>query len=302
MNKSDGSNREILIIVIKYLIRRFFRIYIPFFIFAIYFKLYSDWSKNVLFFELITIQRAGYNVLWTIIVEVKYYFIIPIFTFIAYKAQKYLITWIVFLSALFCLQLFNLFGKKCIFFNDPERENLLNLYPVFLNGSLLGIIYYKIQNYSFNKLLKLRFLIGYISFFMFLYGIKWSSTYFTTLPFFQEGCQFKFSIYWSIFIFVILLDKRSMFKDFLNFSFLKKSGKYSFGIYLLHVEIYGIIDFLKVNNLIGKTFIETLIAEIFLVYYFSKLFFYLIENPGMNIGNLLIKKIPAVRTGPVIKS
>ena len=65
MSNSNGSFNAILIIIIKYLIRRFFRIYIPFFVYATFIKL--EFSTNLFglrypsYFDLITLKVMGYN-------------------------------------------------------------------------------------------------------------------------------------------------------------------------------------------------------------------------------------------------
>jgi peptidoglycan/LPS O-acetylase OafA/YrhL len=93
INKSNGSFNEIQTIALKYLIRRFFRIYVPYFIFCSYMSagfsfsnqrgfLYDSW------FNMISLTKTGANHLWTCIPEMKYYLFIPLFTFTVYKTQK----------------------------------------------------------------------------------------------------------------------------------------------------------------------------------------------------------------------
>ena len=43
------------------------------------------------------------------------------------------------------------------------------------------------------------------------------------------------------------------------------------------------------NNLIGKSALEILLAEFFIVYLYGALFFYTIENPAINFGNFIIQ-------------
>lgn len=72
MNKSNGQLKELLRIVVIYLVRRFFRIYVPFFVYVTFVK--ADLSYATRFgnnyaswFELVTLQKTGWNPLWTVI-------------------------------------------------------------------------------------------------------------------------------------------------------------------------------------------------------------------------------------------
>ena len=75
-----------LLCVLKYFIRRFFRVYFIFFIFVTVTKFgpqflsgpfsYHNWTS------IVTLGPTGLNHLWTFSPEIKYYFFIPIFCFI----------------------------------------------------------------------------------------------------------------------------------------------------------------------------------------------------------------------------
>jgi peptidoglycan/LPS O-acetylase OafA/YrhL len=99
MNKSNGSFAEILTIVVKYLIRRFFRIYVPYFRFCSYMSAGLSFTNQRGFsddswFNMIIIIKTGANHLWTCIPEMKYYLFIRLLTFIVYKTQKLIVVWI----------------------------------------------------------------------------------------------------------------------------------------------------------------------------------------------------------------
>ena len=240
-------------------------------------------------------MKAGRNHLWTIIPECKYYFIIPIFTFITFKLKKYFIPWICFIIILIlCFQYYNIFGLKCKRLFDPERESLFHTFQIFLNGSLIGVIYYQIEKctHSFKFLNRFRFLLVLFTSFMYIYGLKLNSKNFhnkTSTNFFLN-CQYNASLYWSIFIFLLLfINQESILSDIFNSKLLKKFGLYSFAIYLLHFESFGIVAILSKKNIIGKTSIEYITTELFGVYVFGAIFYRLIENPAMNLGNYFIK-------------
>ena len=123
---------------------------------------------------------------------------------------------------------------------------------------------------------------------MFLYGIKISSSFFIGNYYF---CDFKYGIYWSVFMFFLLLEERSHFTEIINLSIFKKFGKYSFGIYLFHYEGFRIVNIIKKNNFMNKSNIEIIIIELFFAFIFGMIFFHFVENPSMKFGNYLIKKL-----------
>ena len=99
----------------------------------------------------------------------------------------------------------------------------------------------------------------------------------------QFYCSLKYAIYWSLFIFMILLDEKNLL--FLSFSFFKKGDFYSFGIYLLHMESFAVISYIRNKKFMFQSSIEFVILDIFVCYRLGKLFYFIIENPAMNIGN-----------------
>ena len=297
INKSTKDN-EINEIIVKYLIRRFFRIYIPYVIYCTFVSMNLTIStkygyKYESWYNLVKLNKIGSNHLWTILPECKYYLFIPIFTIITFKLKKFNFIWILLvLIMMFLVEIFNILGLKCIDIPFPKGQNLFYVFQIFLNGSLLSLIYYKLQNNSseFSFVKKVNHLLSYFTFIIFLYGLKLSSTFFIrNKPF----CHLKYSIYWSLFILHILFTESSHFKDLINFQLLKKFGKYSFGIYLFHYEGFRVVNFFKINNFINKSNIEIIIVELFVSYFYGMIFFYLIENPSINIGNNLIKMIYA---------
>jgi hypothetical protein len=115
---------------------------------------YESW------FDLILLNKAGKNHLWTIIPEIRYYIIITIFTFLTYKMQKYFIPWISFIIiSSFCIKKYNLLGMQCKALTTPGGESIVLAFLIFLNGSLIYVIYYQIEKCSngFQFLNRYRF-------------------------------------------------------------------------------------------------------------------------------------------------
>ena len=306
MNKSNGIFYEIKIIIAKYLIRRFFRIYVPFLLLCTFKSCQLVFTKPydysyASWYNLVTLKETGRNHLWTVPPEVKYYLFIPIFTFITYKIQRYFFLWIcTIIIIIFSIETLNIFGLKCWYIQWPRGQNLLYVFPLFFNGSLLGLIYYQLQNtsYEFIQLKKLKFLLSFISPIIFLYGLKVSSSFFFKEPL----CNFKYSVYWGFVILVLLLEERDCFTEIINLPIFKIFGKYSFGVYLLHYDGFRIVEYIKKNNIMNQSFMEIIILELFISLLYGILFYYLIENPSMIFGNYLIKRIYYQRNNQILES
>ena len=294
---SNGSFNSVKEIILKYLIRRFFRIYIPYFIYCSFIK--AGFSKVETYpgyefstwYNLVTLKNTGKNHLWTVPPEAKFYLFIPIFSFVSYKLKRYFIIWVSSIILLmYLIEVYNVYDLKCIQIRHPQGENLQLVFQIFLTGSLVGVIYYEIQNFSFEfKILKkLRFLLAYISPIIFIFGLRSGSLFYSKKEYY---CYITYGIYWAIYILVLLLDVRSCFNDIINLSIFKKFGKYSFGIYLLHHEGFWIINYLIRQKLIRRVDLVILFDEFFISFILGIVFYFCIENPLMKCANLLIKNI-----------
>ena len=161
--KKDGDDPiPILLIFIKYFVRRFFRIYIPYAIFVTVAKFVFPWiAMNRLeeqsWFQLLILNHNTILHLWTIPPEIKYYFIIPLFAYITHLFNKNTISkllWILILAIfLFITEYFNLLGiqfdENGFFISDigslPER------FTTFLLGSYVAVVIYFVLNLEIFK-------------------------------------------------------------------------------------------------------------------------------------------------------
>jgi peptidoglycan/LPS O-acetylase OafA/YrhL len=294
--ESNGSFESIKQIIVKYLIRRFLRIYVPFVIYCTYIKTkFSNLDKYPRYkfstwYDMVTLKHTGINHLWTIPPEVKFYLLIPIFSFVAYKLKKYFIIWASLVSLLFgFIEIFNIYGLECVKIGHPHGENLELIFQIFLAGSLVGILFYEIQNCKIKLkfLNKFRFLISYINPISFIYGLKLSNAFYRPKIF----CYISYGVYWSIYILILLLDVQTCFTEVINLSIFKKFGKYSFGVYLLHVQGFRLVHYLIEEKFIRRLDFMILFLEIFISFIFGMFFYYFIENPLMKCANILCKKV-----------
>lgn len=141
---SSSSSSSKLLSILQYFIRRFFRIYVVYILFAIAAKhgppfiTYGNYEGSLV--NMLSLGHTGLNHLWTIPPEIKFYFIIPliclIFVFLGGQFASFL-----FLAA--CLvwtaydQFFNFFNLRAddIFSYSKHSNFLRNHFAVFLVGS-----------------------------------------------------------------------------------------------------------------------------------------------------------------------
>ena len=88
INKLNNQNLKTqLLIVIKYFIRRLFRVYFVFLFFVTISKFGPNIIRNpykykeIEWLDIVTLGQSGENQLWTFAVQIKYYFFIPFFLF-----------------------------------------------------------------------------------------------------------------------------------------------------------------------------------------------------------------------------
>lgn len=267
----------------SYFIRRFFRIAPMYYLvlitlFFLYFiKGISDISVFNLVTHILFINGFFVNyfnsiigVEWTIFVEVIFYLFLPVI----YSYKKHLLALTAFalfssfVTGLYVMQLDGL--KQVQFAQFP-----LTWLPVFM----FGVLIYKYQDRykeTFTKYKKSIFLFIICTFILLSYS---------NFP----GRFLFFSILMAIFY---MLNKYNII-FFFNNSFLKKIGKYSFSIYLLHIPIFDSIRIYfkggaMLDSQIVGYLIITLIA-ISTVFFISHLTYRLVEKPFMAIGLNFIK-------------
>lgn len=151
-------NSNTLLAILQYSIRRFCRIYIIFIGFCtigIYLHdrlsgyiagKYTD-LKSALF-----LQYAGYNILWTIPPELRYYFIIPLVCLIFYKSDRFQ-PFVLGASFVWTAydQMFNCFGVSWdngVSFGSKRNYRLENHFFVFFIGSQLAMTFILIEQHA----------------------------------------------------------------------------------------------------------------------------------------------------------
>ncbi|RMZ95454.1 acyltransferase family [Brachionus plicatilis] len=229
--------------ILNYFIRRFFHVYVPFFIYATLAKFgpriigghinyhehlfYSSWTS------LVSLNTDGSSHLWTIAPEIKYYFIIPIICLICLKLGNKKILFVTAAGLWLALdEKFNFFGLGSSDLDIKKRHVLLTRYAVFLYGSMAAVVLDIIEDskaiVDFLKKNQVQFLINYSSLFVSLIGVRYKNHHLIS-EFYTSG-----KIWSSVILLVALSNEENFLKKFFCCSLLKNCGKYSFGIYILH--------------------------------------------------------------------
>ena len=290
LEKSGHTLNQNLLVIVKYFIKRIFRIYIPFVICSLIYvkcqKMFKLFYKFGTFWELITLTDNNHaiNHLWTIAPEIQYYFFVPFYIYIVYKLRSF------FYGVLFISTIFIVYEDEYFFQYSRFRKSL------FFKASILALLMYKIdQSYLFIKLKSFemfRLLIGLSSVSLFYKMVRKFAKIFNKTITWPNG-TLSSEFYSLGLFFVVLIGAPNFFTDFLNNSFLRKLGKYSFGIYLFHPLCIDLVRYeLKTyfKQRASAFFLETVLeCEIFaLVFLHSYVcgfaFFHLIEHPCIKLG------------------
>jgi peptidoglycan/LPS O-acetylase OafA/YrhL len=312
----DFSKNNYLNATLKYFIRRFFRIYLVYVVFCSLLKYgpnkiqyyfagfrgskesYPSW------YELITITNTGSNHLWTIPIEIYYYFFIPFFCltvdicykFFHYISYKFFFLCFLILISLICIytNILNLSDVELSkgFYVNIKTDMKLTFF-VFFEGSMLAVVFLFIENnlsIYYKFLLNNRIIQNILNLFTIL---SWYYFYKNSPSFVHTSQSFDYltkpGLELTLFLFLNLIsnsDYNGIKYFFENSYILKNIGKYSFGIYLLH-PIMILIFYENTNFQKSVTQIELNFIIFFGSYVMGILWFHLLENKLIKLANNL---------------
>jgi peptidoglycan/LPS O-acetylase OafA/YrhL len=296
----ENKSNQIPLITIKYFIRRFFRIYLPyiFYVFLIksvsFIKLHGKLPYTSSWWSTITLDSTRWSHLWTIAPEIKYYLFIPIYVYVTFKAKHIKIIWILLLiGSIYSIEHFNLFKRiysgKLVNFDVKNFGYLfLTRFTVFYWASILATIYYYFRQsnlFKYTENIHFKFIFGLISMILYIYGmILWSPLYNPSLKYSTYSLYtFQASVFWSIVMITMILGAPNFFTDLFNYSFFKYAGQFSFGIYLLHPMCIYYAKNICTKHKCKATF-EFVIYSFILSYLAGFIFFYFLENLLMKLS------------------
>jgi peptidoglycan/LPS O-acetylase OafA/YrhL len=298
---------QYLIITLKYFIRRFCRIYLFYILFYTAAKYGPVWIGGTTsnghittfykapLFHIATLGNTGVNHLWTIPSELKYYFVIPLFSFLATRLRPRYAT--VFLGT--CL-LWSILDVNVNFFKLTEKDSmpqnqntheLRSHFAVFFQGSQVALSYFLIEKNAFLmnscKFRLVNVLLDVSSLVCALVGLR------CNMFVWYDDFSFKTraTFYWSIALLLTLLAHPNSFISmlFAHSRYLRRIGKYSFSFYVLH---FGTIYVVR-NTIRFATQFEHIVVCVVFTYLVSLVSFYASEDGLIWLAKFLCAKIDA---------
>jgi peptidoglycan/LPS O-acetylase OafA/YrhL len=252
---TDAARQEFLL---NYFVRRFFRIY-PLYILYLLMALATTLTLSKVLgqseavgipfslsfddFVRQLMLMKGLGVTWSILVEFRYYFVLPILalTFSVILKNKLLPSAILTLILIVVCQF--IWPQAESRNNDPRLGPYL---PIFFMGSLLAVFHYNWQHTSLSnnkKAVMFVQIMGFICILIILgmipsitshiIGREISSDYYHT-------SFIQFGVLWSMVVLACIVGDGLIKKCFEN-SILRYLGFISFSIYLLHVVVYALL-------------------------------------------------------------
>ena len=291
-----------LLVTLKYAFRRFFRIYVTVIIYII---IRQHQRKDFNLIKALRLRTVVQSVLWTIEPECKYYFLIPAICIVMHRCKRF--------SLFICLLVGYLMlanGRYQVVYyvwsyDDSNRMLLHSSIQHFLSGSLVALIYYySIENgkhHLVDRVLKnsvfkclLTILLMVLSTVLFYgYSSYWNDYEFiaknSTVSYLKYDIRknHQSTVFMAVAMLIMMVSAPNWYTQIFSKSgFLKKCGKYSFGMYILHVDI---IDEIRASSLKLKSGFEYLVVILSLVYFVGFLFFRVMEVPMMNVAEHLGK-------------
>lgn len=249
--------------------RRFFRIY-PLYTLYLLLSVLTTWLLSTFFgrigigipfsldwqgFFNHLILQEGKGITWSIAVEFKFYFILPLFAMVMFFVSSYGAFSIIvfFLVLLFLSQV--IFPQSQSVTNDPR---LLPYMPIFLIGMFLAFL----QNYTTSKsshlacFTKVYKYLGYVGaagiiimtpLIYSLFGNKVPGNYFHK--------QFiLYALFWSL-VLLSAINVRGIIQRFFMLPILRFYGALSFSIYLFHPIFIILVPIFKLNGYLGAWFV-----------------------------------------------
>ncbi len=263
----------------KYLVSRFFRI-IPIFIISAIFYYLAGYYDSETLFNVVTL-RDGFAHLWTIPVEFKFYFMLPLF-FLAFKLthDKFGLIGIIVIAFLLVVVLQLFFP----YWEVTENSITTSWYiPCFVFGVLASFIIKK-ENRSIPR-----------TTIVFL-GLTPLIAIVITIPAIQDfllGTRIKsplgdkyiyISFFWAVFI-CITFNTQSIISTFLSSRTMSFLGKSSFSIYLFHWYVLTEISNKKPESTIW------MLASIVISIAVGYVIFLMIESPIEKFRHSIINGI-----------
>ncbi len=304
----DNKFKNTIILVSKYILRRFFRVYFPCLVYLAVDKVETTISNYIFttnqtvdsWIEVITIQKAPYNHLWTIPVEIMFYAIIPFICLPSlFKFKKMCI--VLTMITLIVVDLywnFDTYQYKLVK-HSPIYQFKQYCLPVFLEGSFIALVYFYLEKYHkkivFNQF---NYLNNICCFILVLIGIFLNQPL-RGIPIISKSLYQGPSLVWSGVIILMLINENNLIKIYIlekNWLLIKLST-FSYGIYLWHGK--SIAYMLSLNSKYPIKFIsylDKLFVIITICFTISYLFYYTIELKSIKLGQAICERLDFIKS------
>jgi peptidoglycan/LPS O-acetylase OafA/YrhL len=307
---AKSSSTAVWIVLFKYTIRRFFRIYVVVILFIFILKYTgirlggSTFLDTDSVFSILTLERPSVYAfqLWTIPVEIKYYFIVPIICLVCLFFRRTLNTLFVPFILGCTLAAINEFYNICnvakedLYYYDYFATGQLRIrFFVFFYGSLAAMALLLIEsNQTLMKIIKTKWMQNALVITLFsviFYVFRFRTQYFY-IPI-EDTFSYETipSLAWGVCIVIMVLSHPNSLTNYLAASnVLVSSGKYSFGIYLWHIVV---IEFYRdrVNSMTNNSEVVDVGGTIVISYFVGYLFYCVVEEPLIVFANYLCKRM-----------
>ena len=281
---------DALKLTIVYFIRRFFRIYVPFVVVLVIYKLLCDHTdlfgetddEKGRFWKALRLDPQYYegyiSFTWTVPLEVRYYLAIPmvsLFGSIASRKDAWLVAYLIALTC--TIVIIPSFQKV--------RFDHIHWYRTFVMGSMIAIVYKRFENASLKHYERA---ISFVTVAMFIVGSR--------LPFVLKIDDIPtkgiiYSVFWSVHLLLMLINQDNMFNIYLKkFAILKTLGNFSFGIYLFHMLGIRLTRYFYPLYKTAQP-IHIMSSYMILAFIFSYIFHHSIELRSMVMSSYVCRKL-----------
>jgi len=282
----------------NYTKKRLLRI-LPLYYFSLFFilfvfrndLLFADNNVKVIFFNLLFLRdfyRTGVSisidpVYWTLIVEMHFYFILPIFYFFFHKYQK---IWLFFVPIFLGL----IYRIGVTLFVPTKTSAVLLFTPAVLDFFAFGML----GAYLYNNRSKLIAYLGkahmqwglFVSFFLFIYF--YNLDYFTNVWYILQPTLFGAII--MLFMLSFVGNEKSRLVRVFTIAPILFVAKISFSIYIWHaIVINNVVEHLNISNS------YKFLLDIILTLIIATISYYLIEAPFLNLKAKVTKNFIQVK-------
>ena len=281
------ANDQSHLVIFKYLIRRFYRNYIPLLIYILLTKYVTSLGNeyNSLTSLFVVIFNDNNGIIW-------WYIVSPFFAYFIFLTKKERIPSVYFIS----------FALIIVFCDATQSIQyapfLVRQVSLFFKCSLLVILYYHIEKVKqfrkWRKFLKLNFITAFLLMLFYFNLLRNSSEQYDT------NIKSVFMYYWLIYLLILCLLVPMRLTDVFEERFLTKMSNISFIRYLCHrYALYIVFDYMPGIRLddepqqmniwnydFGRFFLVLKLS-----YLFSFVFYYLVEIHLMKMHSLTCSQI-----------